>query len=114
MNHWTYPDKRKRMKECMKNYGDLKNTFVSLCSQDKEYPEIGWANFHQFARKCEFYDKNVTKEDVDRFFTSIKKNSLCRHQFVELVVRIAELKYSEGIEKLIKEKVLPNFEPHPW
>ena len=50
-------------------------------------------------------------------------NSLCRYEFFEVLVRLAQLKYkdtglaktfSEGLEMLIQENLIKNANPDPW
>jgi hypothetical protein len=50
-------------------------------------------------------------------------SELCRFEFFEILLRLANAKYretgicssySEALDKIIKENVYPNYKPHPW
>ena len=76
-------------------------------------------------------DSVVNISSVDRSFiaaslkveTTAPSNGLKRFEFLEILVRLANIKYletkicktyAESTEKLITECVLPNFIPDPW
>ncbi len=78
-------------------------------------------------------DKKVNLSDIDRLFIAanveIIKNSenpdnqLCRFEVIEIFLRLASLKYketgicatySEAFEKILNEKIFPNYQPYPW
>ena len=82
---------------------------------------------------CKIPDKNVGLATIDRVFIAtnveLEKNddnpdkALCRYEFMEILVRLANRKYkepgilkthSESLERLLNEHVIPYAKPHPW
>ena len=77
-------------------------------------------------------DQFVNISSVDRTYiaanlkvetSSAPSNGLKRFEFLEILVRLANIKYlepklvksyAEATEKLITECLLPNFHPEPW
>ena len=84
----------------------------------------------EFSAACEQWqiiDENLTTQDMDRTFVATNyeevdledndDNSLCRYELLEIVVRMAKIKYhekgicksiSEATEKLLTEHIIPN------
>ena len=114
----------------------LKHIFITLMSKDTTYPNVGWLNFGKFCDTVKFLDKACKQSDIDRLFIAVNfevddnmednpDKELCRYEFLEILVRIADVKYlkakppraklyAEAFEKLIVEQVFPLFEPEPW
>ena len=80
----------------------LKHIFVNLISSDN-YPHIGWNDFVAFCRHVEILDGTLPTATVDRMFIATKVgapkegngNTLFRHEFLEIMIRIANSKYKE-------------------
>jgi hypothetical protein len=81
----------------------LKHIFVNLSSGDN-YPHIGWNEFVAFARAVDILDGSIPTATVDRMFIATKVgapnvpgvgNVLFRHEFLEILIRIANSKYRE-------------------
>jgi hypothetical protein len=107
-----------------------------LISSDISYPNVGWLAFGKFATSIGLLDKNLQIKDIDRLFIVVNyevdshmddnpDKELCRYEFLELLVRMAELKYmktkpqkakhySEALEKMIVDDILPHYKPDPW
>lgn len=70
---------------------------------------------------------------IDRLFISTNveleandenpDKALCRYEFLEIMVRLANSKfretgitktYAEGLQKLLEENIYPNSKPHDW
>ena len=86
-----------------------------------------------YVRKHKILDKNCDLATVDRLFNSSNveledladnpDNELIRFEFMELLVRIADVKfrqsdqtktYSEAVDKLIKENIIENSNHYEW
>ena len=97
------------------------------------WPNIGTLDFCEFAGKAKIIDNTaINIAGVDRCFigatlkvaeSSAPSNGLRRFEFLEILVRLANIKYfetkiansfAEATEKLISECILPNFAPEPW
>ena len=86
------------------NYTQLKEIFTNLISADN-YPNVGMLQFSHFCKESEIYDKNCKISDVDRFFLGVNfepedlpenpDRALNRYEFIEILVRIANLKFKE-------------------
>jgi hypothetical protein len=105
--------------------------FIYL-SASSSWPNIGSLDFCDFATKAKFLDNAINISTVDRTFiaanlkieaSTAPSNGLKRYEFLEIIVRLANIKYletkivktySEATEKLITECCLPNFQPEPW
>lgn len=114
-----------------KYYPLLKDCFVHV-SANSSWPNIGSLDFCDFATKAKLIDNVVNISTVDRTYiaatlkvaeTSAIANGLQRFEFLEILVRLANIKYletkvvksfPEAIEKLIVECIIPNFVPEPW
>ena len=91
----------------------------------------------EFSHACDQWkiiDENLTTQDMDRTFVATNyeevdlddndDNSLCRYELLEIVVRMAKIKFhekgicasiSEATEKLLVEHIIPNSFTHmPW
>jgi len=89
----------------------IKELFISIASRSK-YPNIGWLDFTSFFKKKKILEGCCTLSDLDRFFIAVNidiekdaieekdeanpERELCRHEFVEILVRIANRKYRES------------------
>eukprot|EP01022_Parablepharisma_sp_SALTPOND_P016538 TRINITY_DN2451_c0_g1_i1.p1 TRINITY_DN2451_c0_g1~~TRINITY_DN2451_c0_g1_i1.p1 ORF type:complete len:1113 (+),score=77.31 TRINITY_DN2451_c0_g1_i1:8406-11744(+) len=90
------------------NYAhDIKELFTAIASNSL-YPYISWLDFAAYFQKKQILDKTCTLADLDRFFIAVNvdlgkkseekanpERALCRHEFVEILVRIANRKYKE-------------------
>lgn len=123
--------------ECEKilrhNVKILKKVFINEISRGM-YPFIGWIDFSNFCDRCQVFDKGVIFSTIDRIFiaTNVEahlkmldnpEKALCRFEFYEIMVRIAQAKYkdqglansySEALAKLLKENIIPLSKPEPW
>ena len=124
---------RKETEEILSKYFlQLKDIFVHLAS-NSAWPNITQLNMCGFAEKSKILDQNVNISAVDRTFIaanlkveqsgSAPSNGLKRFEFLENLVRLANVKYiepkivksyPEATEKLIVECIIPNFIPDPW
>lgn len=114
------------------NFVKLKDIFTSLIARSN-FPNISINDFEIFSGTCQFFDKNVSLSTIGRLFISsnyeVVANDenpdrlLCRYEFFELLLRIANAKYretglvstfNEAFKKLLNENVFPNFEVSPW
>ncbi len=67
------------------------------------FPNIGWLEFSKFCIESGIIDKNCTFSMVDRAFIAVNfevddiddnpNRELCRYEFMEILVRIADAKY---------------------
>ena len=86
------------------NYSQLKEIFTNLISADN-YPYIGMLQFSHFCKEAEIYNEKCKISDVDRFFLGVNfepedqpenpDRALNRYEFIEILVRIANLKFKE-------------------
>lgn len=101
------PDEAKRIKEVLRKYFvPLKNQFLQLAANPKFFPSICWFDFILQANEWKIIDKhNLTQTDIDRSFIAVNyeevdlenndDNSLCRYEFMELIVRLAKIKFTD-------------------
>ena len=118
--------------EVLKKYfSQLKTVFLHLASSSM-WPNIGTLDFCEFAGRSKIIDNAVNISAVDRCFigaTLKVENSLApcnglrRFEFLEILVRLANIKYieskvvntyKEATEKIITECVVAHFTPDPW
>ena len=116
------------------NFRFLKEQFLNqICSQ-KFYPNITWLEFTHACHVWKIIDQNLTTQDVDRCFVAVNyeevdleendDNSLCRYELLEIVVRMAKIKYkdkgecatiAESTQRILEEFIIPNsHELMPW
>jgi len=132
--HWKLPkfikdenDRDMCLVLIQKNVTLLKKVFINLVSQGGCFPNIGMIDFSIFIEKCKINDKAINLSTVDRCFIATNQgsdtNNLCRYQFWEILVRIAQNKYKdtgvcstfhESLDKMIKECVVPNYHLEDW
>ena len=91
------------------------------------YPAIGLLGYADQCYKWRVFGPTLSQQDVDRQFIATnydeaglednEENSLCRYEFLEILVRLAKTKYHEkgicktisaSLEKILYEHVLPN------
>ena len=118
-------------------YEDVKNVIFTNISKVKDvftywvgyssYPLISWLDFSDFCQKWKIIDKNCSLADIDRIFIATwvsleegsegKSNGLWRHQFYEIIVRIAKQKYftpgitdsmSTAVDMILNQHILPH------
>ena len=89
--------------------------------------------FSHFCKEAEMYDKDCKISDIDRFFVTVNyevvdlpenpDRTLCRYEFIEILVRIANFKFKEvekadnlkdALEMLLAENIFKNFKVEPW
>ena len=116
----------------MDNIAKLKDIFISLACKSM-FPNISWIDFSVFTDSCKILDKNVVLSTIDRLFIAtnveleqVSENpdkALCRYEFFEILVRVANAKFketgivnthSEALNKLLQENVFPNAKTFPW
>lgn len=87
-----------------RNFAKLKDLFIALASRSN-FPSIGIINFCSWCDKCDVMDKSITIATIDRLFIAsnyeVEKNDdnpdkeLCRFEFMEILLRIANAKFRE-------------------
>ena len=89
--------------------------------------------FSHFCKEADLYDKDCKISDIDRFFVTVNyeivdlpenpDRTLNRYEFIELLIRIANLKFREAgkadnlrqaLEMLLAENIFKNFKVEPW
>jgi hypothetical protein len=73
------------------------------------YPNIGWLEFSKFCEESRIIDKNCNLSMIDRAFIAVNfeeedlddnpNRELCRYEFMEILVRIADFKYRQRKEE---------------
>lgn len=112
-----------------KHFEQLKHIFVNLISGDN-YPHIGWNEFGAFCRQVGILDGTTPTATVDRMFIATKVgaptegtgNTLFRHEFLEIMMRISNVKYREtgraathhAALSMMLESIIQRFETRPW
>ena len=99
---------------------------------DDQFPAIGWLQVADFCKQSEIIDKDCPASVVDRAFIAAnysvddknkETNGLRRHEFLEILVRVADVKYrqskqvstfADALEKLLHECVFANYLPAAW
>jgi hypothetical protein len=82
-----------------------------LISSDN-YPHIGWLEFVTFCGAVDILDDTIPRSTIDRLFLATKArdndkakaapppkgtgNTLFRHEFLEIMIRISNSKYRES------------------
>jgi hypothetical protein len=84
------------------NYTNLKKLYINLMAGD-QYPNIGWLEFSKFCEESGIIDKNCSLSMIDRAFIATNfedddiddnpNRELCRYEFMEILIRIADFKY---------------------
>lgn len=106
------PDDNEAVKKVItENIVPLKKVFHYLMASSV-YPGIGWNDYSLWAGKIKIPDEKTVQSKVDMAFTAVNvqiekiegnsnnENSMCRFQFLEVVVRLAKAKYYDtGVEK---------------
>lgn len=108
------------------------------------YPHIGWLEFVTFCGAVDILDETIPRATIDLLFVATKAkdkdkakaaappkgsgNTLFRHEFLEIMIRIANSKYrevnafnktgraasySEALGMLL-ESVVAKYETRPW
>lgn len=85
------------------HYEMLKNIFISAASHYGAPPDMKRREFYFFVQDAKINDKNINSGIVDTYFKATNfeevemdqndDNSLCRFEFIEVIVRIAKGKY---------------------
>jgi hypothetical protein len=116
-----------------KHFARLKHIFIHCCA-GSSFPYLTSLDFADFAIKSKMPDNIVNLSTLDRTFIAANlkvdaaastdgSNGLCRFEFLEILVRLANIKYletkivksfTEAAEKLISECVIHNFLPESW
>ena len=112
-----------------KHFEQLKHIFVNLISGDN-YPHIGWNEFGAFCRQVGILDGTTPTATVDRMFIATKVgapnegsgNTLFRHEFLEIMMRISNVKYRETGQaathhaalSMMLESIIHRFATRPW
>lgn len=120
-----------------RHFEQLKHIFINLISSDN-YPHIGWLEFVTFCGAVDILDDAIPRATIDLLFVATKArdkekakaaappkgsgNTLFRHEFLEIMIRIANSKYresgraathSEALSMLL-ESVVAKYETRPW
>lgn len=115
------------IKEVIREYFEpLKNIFISAACHYADPPDINKREFYFFVQDAKIPDRNINSGIIDTYFKASNfeeidmdqndDNSLCRFEFMEMIVRMAKGKYmdfgnmtslSEATRRLIKEHILP-------
>lgn len=114
-----------------KYYPMLKDMFYYIAS-NSVWPNIGQLDFCEFASKSKILDGVVNISAVDRTYiaatlkvvdTAAPCLGLRRFEFLEILVRLANIKYLEtkivktfaqAAEKLFKDCMIANYTIEPW
>ena len=125
---------RKETEDKLKKYFPiLKDIFINLAARSN-WPNIGSLDMCSFGTDAKIVDNvNVNISAVDRTFIaanlkveasgSAPSNGLKRFEFLEMIVRLSNIKYiepkiiktyPEAVEKLLTECIIPNFTAEPW
>jgi hypothetical protein len=116
------------------NFGRLKNNFINLISTSKSYPDIEWLMFSDQCKKWKLIDNHLTFSEIDNAFISVNydgeqldnndNRALCRYEFLEIVVRLAIVKFFickkkptivEALRELLENHIFANScEVMPW
>ena len=109
----------KRCEEVIrKHYGGLKHIFVTLISTD-DFPNIGFNTFSRFCDRAKIADRvKLTQSVLDGMFIAANweekgadenddnpDRALCRFEFMEIIVRIADFKYKKKLGITLSEAV---------
>jgi hypothetical protein len=97
-------------------YSELKDQFTTLIANIGCYPVVNWLDFVNACKDWKIVDRNLTQQDIDRIFIAVNfeevdldandDSSLCRYEFMEIMVRIAKQKYfDKGTADTIAEAV---------
>lgn len=111
------------------NFAHLKLIWMTLISAEN-YPHIGMTMFSAWCREVDILDNSIPTSTVDRMFIATKVGSppgasnqqLFRHEFLEILVRVANAKYRDtgrantyiDCLNLLMKDVLTKFSPRPW
>ena len=107
----------------------MKNIFINLISGDN-YPNIGSNDFLNFCKRVDIIDETLPAAFVEIAWSGLISgnrtagpgNTLYRHEFLEILIRIANTKYkdtrivnstSESLEMLLNS-IIPKFSARPW
>ena len=101
----------------LKSFAALKEEFISVIVKSS-YPKIGWNDFTTYCQQKGVTNKDIILSVLDRLFIAVntkidhkddyanRDRELCRSNFIEIMVRIAEAKYKEtGQAQFLHEAV---------
>lgn len=110
-----------------KHFRALKDQFICQIANIATYPVIGMVDYGKQCNCWGIIDKDLTMQDVDRSFIATNfeevdldnndDKSLCRYEYLEILVRLAKIKYfdrgaeptvAKALERLLKQHILPN------
>lgn len=110
-------------------FPEIKHVHHTLISGDS-YPHIGLMEFTKFAVATDILDETIEQQTIDRMIIASKVGSppgvansqLFRYEFLELFVRIADVKYRQSGRaknyndalRMLLEKTLKKYEKQPW
>ena len=120
-----------------KHYEYIKRIWHSVSSESANYPALGNLDFESFARASKFVKDEINTATLDRSFIAatraetsdiekfpyIPRNALNRFEFMEIIVRLAGVKYyetkqvktyAEATDLFITNYIQANFQPEPW
>lgn len=109
------------------NFAPLKEMYVDLISCS-DYPHVGPVDFGVFCTEVGILDDTIPTSAVDTMFIATKfgapeegpGNALFRHEFLEIMLRIAYAKYTETLGKtkrysdalkMMLEDMIPKWKP---
>ena len=117
-----------------KNFAKIKDVYINLISSDS-YPSIGMIEFTEFTKETKIKDSTIQFQTLDRMYIAANSkapgaptvgggagNNLNRSEFLEALVRIANVKYREpGLAAtfddalvMLLDSMLSNFVTKPW
>ncbi len=108
----TQKEQEELLELVYKNVRRFKEQFLEAIT-GSAYPNISWLNFTTYFRNKNMIDEACTMSDLDRFFIAVNVNldkkdittgkaednpdrALCRYEYLEILVRIANRKYRES------------------
>lgn len=139
--HWKVanfckdPDEAEKVKRVIsKHFPALKKVFHYLIGKS-QYPGIGWQDYSGWAIAVKVPDEKCVQSKIDMAFTAANvqiqkiegndnnESSLCRFQFLEVVVRLGKAKYLDSgvektyaaaVEKLILDQIIGQDVTEEW
>ncbi|CAI2387721.1 unnamed protein product [Moneuplotes crassus] len=140
IKYWKVPNMIRDKKEyegviqvLLKYLPKLKHIYIDLISSS-EYPLISRFDFFKYAEQIGIIDEKLPGPELGTLFVATNyeiekredlnsKLELCRYEFYEILVRIANDRYkkhgdvatyAEALEHLIQHNILPYSFPKPW
>ena len=105
------------------HYPKIKNIWHTVQANSGNYPAVGALDFEQFARDSKFVKDEINtaaldrcfiaatraeQEDIDKY-PNVPRNALNRFEFMEIIVRLAVLKFYETKQVKSYAQAVENF-----